>query len=191
MLINVFFVSNDYRVYNINIYTVEDKRKIVIIIAIPIIAFFAWYVFFHLKIKVPVKIGGGYQSVEVFSKYLPKEILIESNPQLLRNFTRVEPDGTFYSLVEFSTDKSLEEYFEMYKKELLSNNWKIEPTFNGKYVKIIEAMKEKEKIVFQINYYEQTKKSIIAIHHFDYSSLVFPTSISVPTTDYSPLSLSK
>ena len=145
------------------------------VIAIAIIVFLAWYVFFHLKLKVPVKSGDQYQSVEIFSKYLPKEILVESNPQLLRNFTRVEPEGTFYSLIEFSTDKSLVDYFEMYKKDLLSNNWKVGSTFDGGYVKNIEAMREKEKIVFQINHYEQTNKNVITIHHFDYGNLIFPT----------------
>ena len=149
----------------------KGRISFVWLIAIAGLLVLVWYVFFYFQFKIDeLPIFSSYESVRTFSKYIPEEINIEKDAEVLRNFSRVEGGGTLYSLLEIKSKTELSDSVEYYKALLGKNNWTVKVLEDEVLIKDIEGVKDGNRIIMNAHYDEQINSNVITIHFFDFNS---------------------
>lgn len=146
----------------------KEKLSFVWLIAIACFLVFIWFAFFYFKMG-DLPIFSRYESVQELSKYMPKEMTVESDAEVLRNFSRVENGGTLYSLLEFRSKNELSNSAEYYKSLLGKNGWTVKVIEDEILIKDIEGDKNGNKIIVNTHYDEQINSNVITIHFFNFS----------------------
>ncbi len=162
------------------------EKQITTLILFIIAAFFVWFSFFHFKGGLPFQKYQStqeHQPAQILSSHIPKEILIEKNPDLVTNFERVESDGSFHVNIDFNLKGDVRDTFELYKKILNENRWNnIQANPNGQSGNVsVSGELPKQKIMITISYNPTANKNVVSINYFDYRSVPPASKILYPT----------
>lgn len=138
------------------------NKKAIVILAIVILAGVGFYVYTNQY--SPDSLSG--ETTGQLPKDFPKDIPVEESAKFTQAFSRKEGDGT-YSLVEFDSQKSLDDNFKIYKNFLTNTGWQITETSDEPNIKILRAVKGNDSIYINMYFNVDTQTNNVAIHFSD------------------------